>query len=264
MDPFKVLGVNYTDDLPHIKSIFRQLVLKYHPDRGGNPNTFNKIREAYDTIYKFKIDNINQIKRENISFNEYLQNRKSINNNKRPRKQVLNPNNIDMDVFNKIYENTRLEDVYDIGRESFLKNDQSKKRTMSIIREPTLLCNSVLQNVKEIGIDKIKDLSVYNSEDKTKLQCSDIKYAFEDKESLKDIQNPVNTRKSSELNSEEICRYRNNRNNINYKMSNKDKEYYKIKKQKELELENKRLFNYNRQIEIGKRQWERLSNYVSL
>jgi len=265
MDSFKILGVNYTDDINHIKQVFRDLVLKHHPDRGGNAQIFNKIKTAYDDIYKFKMQKLNQIKRENVTFDEYLQTRDKIEQNKQPRRQtIMNPHNLDMGVFNRIYESTRLDDAYDIGRESFLKNDNNTKREMIKIRDPSLLCDGMLQNIKEIGLTDVADLSVYNTNNKNKLECADIKYAFENKESLKDIKNPINTRTSSILNSENTARFRNERNNINMKMSREDKRFYQNKKQKEREIEYQRQFNAKRRMDIEKRQWERLSNFVSL
>lgn len=265
MDPFKILQVKYTDTLNHIKNVFRSIVLKHHPDRGGDPETFAKYKDAYDAIHKFKTENLQQIHRENISFDDYLQTRKKIENNRRPREQILNPSNLNLSVFNKIYESTRLEDAYDIGRESFLKdNNNKKKRAMVRIHDPDKLYDSVLQNIREIGVNKVNDLSVYNLKNKKGMQCSDIKFAFENKESLKDIKNPINTRKQSNLNSQNASKYANKRNNISYEMSAEDKKYYDYKRKKDLELEHQRRFHAKRQSEIEKRQWERLTNFISL
>lgn len=43
----KVLGLPPDATPAEIKSKYRQLALKHHPDKGGDAATFNKINEAY-------------------------------------------------------------------------------------------------------------------------------------------------------------------------------------------------------------------------
>src|SRR5210317_1152812 len=50
MDPYTVLGVEQSASDRDIKSAFRKLAVKYHPDRGGDENKFKEINEAYDKI----------------------------------------------------------------------------------------------------------------------------------------------------------------------------------------------------------------------
>ena len=47
MDPYTVLGVDQASSDQDIKSAFRKLAVKYHPDRGGDENKFKEINEAY-------------------------------------------------------------------------------------------------------------------------------------------------------------------------------------------------------------------------
>ena len=49
-DPYQLLGVNEQSSDQDIKSAFRKLAVKYHPDRGGDENKFKEINEAYDKI----------------------------------------------------------------------------------------------------------------------------------------------------------------------------------------------------------------------
>ena len=50
MDPYQTLGVDQSADDQQIKSAFRKLAVKYHPDRGGDESKFKEINEAYDKI----------------------------------------------------------------------------------------------------------------------------------------------------------------------------------------------------------------------
>lgn len=50
MDPFKTLNVSESASLDEIKSAYRKLASKNHPDRGGDTRLFQEIQGAYDTL----------------------------------------------------------------------------------------------------------------------------------------------------------------------------------------------------------------------
>ena len=50
MDHYNTLGVPRDADHDTIKKAYRKLAMQHHPDRGGDPNEFQKITEAYDTL----------------------------------------------------------------------------------------------------------------------------------------------------------------------------------------------------------------------
>lgn len=49
-DHYNTLGVSKTATQDEIKSAYRKLASKHHPDRGGDTATFQKIQAAYDVI----------------------------------------------------------------------------------------------------------------------------------------------------------------------------------------------------------------------
>jgi len=49
-DPYQVLGVDREASKLELKKRFRQLSLENHPDKGGDPETFMKIRKAYEAL----------------------------------------------------------------------------------------------------------------------------------------------------------------------------------------------------------------------
>lgn len=50
MDQWTTLGVNRGASADEIKSAYRKLAMKHHPDRGGDVAEFQKIQSAYDDI----------------------------------------------------------------------------------------------------------------------------------------------------------------------------------------------------------------------
>lgn len=49
-DYYKDLGVSKTASQDEIKRAFKKQAMKHHPDRGGNPEAFKKVSEAYETL----------------------------------------------------------------------------------------------------------------------------------------------------------------------------------------------------------------------
>jgi curved DNA-binding protein len=50
MDYYSALGVNKTASQDEIKSAYRKMAMKHHPDRGGDAAKFKEIEEAYRTL----------------------------------------------------------------------------------------------------------------------------------------------------------------------------------------------------------------------
>lgn len=50
MNPYEILEVEVTADKPKIKKAYRKKAQKYHPDKGGDIQTFQLISLAYETL----------------------------------------------------------------------------------------------------------------------------------------------------------------------------------------------------------------------
>jgi len=51
-DPYSILGVNQGASEDEIKKAYRKKAMKHHPDKGGDPNEFKRIQNAYDRLTK--------------------------------------------------------------------------------------------------------------------------------------------------------------------------------------------------------------------
>ena len=66
MNPYKILGVSFNDDIDTIQKAYKRLALKYHPDKNRNDSDceekFKEISNAYNKILKEKefSSNINE------------------------------------------------------------------------------------------------------------------------------------------------------------------------------------------------------------
>ena len=47
---YDILGVNINSSKSMIKNAYKKLAMKYHPDKGGDPEKFKKISEAYEVL----------------------------------------------------------------------------------------------------------------------------------------------------------------------------------------------------------------------
>ena len=62
MEYFKQLNINEKSSKDDIKKAYFKLILKHHPDKGGDPQTFIKIKKTYDSllISKFAFNTISK------------------------------------------------------------------------------------------------------------------------------------------------------------------------------------------------------------
>lgn len=50
-DYYKLLGVEKSSSDKDIKKAYKKLTLQHHPDKGGSPEEFKKIQEAYEVRF---------------------------------------------------------------------------------------------------------------------------------------------------------------------------------------------------------------------
>ena len=125
LDPYKILGISKQYDESMLKKAYLKKAMKSHPDRGGSKDEFQKVSIAY-TVLKKKLKEKQQIH----SHHELRDNAKSFMSSQ-PTHQISTGDNFDVKVFNKIYDENRIEDAYDDGYGSWMKetsNDSGQQK----------------------------------------------------------------------------------------------------------------------------------------
>ena len=122
MDPYKILNISKQYDEQLLKKAYLKAAMKYHPDRGGSPSEFQKISIAYALLKQKLKDNNNNHSHDQLrqNANDYFNTQQS-----QPKVNVNMTENFDVDVFNSIYEENKIKDVYDEGYSSWMNSNNS-------------------------------------------------------------------------------------------------------------------------------------------
>lgn len=121
LDPYKILGIPKQFNEAMLKKAYLKKAMKAHPDRGGSKREFQKVSIAY-TVLKKKLKEQGEIHHHN----ELKQNAESFMGTQQQGGQNINmKDNFDADVFNKIYEENRIEEAYDDGYGSWMQQNES-------------------------------------------------------------------------------------------------------------------------------------------
>jgi curved DNA-binding protein CbpA len=269
LDPYKILNVPYNSSLENIRNNFKKLVLKHHPDRGGNPQIFDLIKNAYTYLYKYKIEQKKQLEKERMNFEKYTSKRnfETEHLDREFQKLKINPNdkNLDMNKFNKIFEEHKIEDAdsrgYEYKRdnnrldpEELMKkysNKQKKKLEIQVYEEPEPI-ELTNENYKKLGLKHVKDFSQkYGNKGS---QYTDFQKAYTEYDNT--------TMKNYRKKEYSIEEYRNMRNNQNFEMSESEKRKMKIKQQQELEMEEKRRYYLSKNDEKIFKNFKKFQNFL--
>lgn len=121
IDPYKVLDLNYDYNEEQLKSSFKRLALKFHPDRpGGSEAHFRVIKQAYlELEEKLRMKEgdrqFNELKNQSLDF---LQSQPNV-----PPQQGKPVGVFDQNMFNKIYDENRTEQSTDFGYSDWMNEN---------------------------------------------------------------------------------------------------------------------------------------------
>ena len=269
-DPWEILGLEYdTYDIDKIKKAYKKNALKYHPDKAGKKyeDKFQLITQSYIYLLK-KSEQHNNLdikmnkKVEHIIYEDDI--------NDKVENIYISKDKFDIEQFNKIFEKYKVPSNYDKGyseimndkipddndnifgvkfnndifNSHFDKKKNKKSNELIEFKEPIALETSLSNyNNTFLGQDDINDFGSVNSGG---LSYTDYKKAHIDETLLIDV-NKVNYKKYKSVEQLE-----NDRSNISYVMSSKEKEKYDYIERKVLEDEQirlNRIINNDRMME---------------
>jgi len=268
LDPYKILKINKNYDEKTLKKAYLNAAMKSHPDRGGSPQAFQQVSIAFGLLQKRLKERENNHSHDQLrdaSRNYYNQQSNA------PKVNVNMNDNFDIDVFNKIYDENKIPEVYDEGYgewmnsnpaleteqskmfqngfnkdmfnstfENYKKEQSQRNQNNSLVKyqEPEVKISlSNADSIMTLGQGKITDFSGKSEN----LNYTDYKQAFTDGSTLIDI-NSVDT--SDRANS--IGGIKSQRRNISYNMSEKDQKKQALLRIEEQKAENNRLERLNR------------------
>ena len=266
-DPYKVLQVNYSDDLETIRDSFRKMALIHHPDRGGNPKMFDLIRKSYKDIFDFRKNQERHLQREARNISKMRKERATIDTvqlNENEQKSIERN-------FNRIFQNTRVETANDRGygnnmvessnhREddkNIKRNPVKKFEKQIVIYEEPEGINLLGQNYEELGQTNIKDFSKRNLSGQ---QYTDYMVAHSDSISVNDLQNLPNIRKDYKS----VNELKNSRSKVSHRMSPEQLAKYNTKIQREKDMEERRQMMFYQHKKDVEKKYNSIRNFLTL
>ena len=280
LNPYKILGIGKNYDENTLKKAYLRKAMVSHPDRGGSQSEFQKVSIAYTVLLKKLSDKNNNHLHNDLRNNSQSYMTQQSSNNMRNTNMT---DQFDINLFNKIYDENKLDDVYDKGYGDWMSQNTNEK----LLEQPKMfnksfnkdlfnnefnkyktqqqkqMGNQVVQydepqvDISMRGKDSLmvlgqKNVSDFSGQSSGGLTFRDYKDAFtnsclidESSVNLDDRFNNIHNLKSS-------------RTNVNYKMSPEDlrkQELTKLKQQKE---EEQRLYRLQQRDNQSFNTYERI------
>lgn len=244
LDPYKILGIGKDYDEKTLKKSYLKAAMKAHPDRGGTPQAFQQVSIAFTLLQK-KLK-----ERENSHSHQELRDGAKDFFSQQANTPKLNTKmteKFDIDVFNQIYEQNKIPEVYDDGYGDWInqnpalesgqtkmfqngfnkdmfnatfenyKREQAQKNPQNALvkyQEPEVKISiSNADSIMTLGQGKITDFSGQSDN----LTYTDYKQAFTDGSMLID---PSSVDTSGRANS--VRGIKSQRSNISYQMTQED------------------------------------------
>ncbi len=257
------IGMNYDEEI--LKKAYLKRAMESHPDRGGSTEEFKLVTACYRALM-IKLKNEtnaiehNELRENSMGFiNEQSQNTQE--NKYTDLSKKFNSN-----VFNQVYEENRVEDVYDDGYEGWMKKEDSfqkpedgslteenfnnqflkykqknqigKQKQVTKYKEPEVdISYKNKSSIMTLGQGKITDFSGESGG----LMYRDYKDAFSNPYLVQEDDINMNKRPK------DLKKIESERENISYEMDEKDQQIHALKmiqEAKEEELRIQRLRNY--------------------
>lgn len=277
-NPFKILEISYNASEGDIKKAYHKMALKYHPDKGGDPNKFRVITQSY----LYLLEKFKEAKDSGRSHGDLRNEAKNFfeSQQEQLKQRKINPvhfdkDKMDLDKFNKMFEENRLTSIYDKGyggtwedepkiekdnifsddfnldvfNATFNKKKDIKNNQIIEYKAPQALVSSNLP-FEEIGRDEINDFSS-GFNDKT--QFTDYKAAYT---KLNTLEYDEKYKRKDFKNLDDLKR---ERDNIKYELSPEEKKRLEMEKYEEEQRDQKRMMNVMAENRLLEEHFQRMN-----
>lgn len=280
VDPYKILNLKKNFTREELREAYKKLAFQVHPDRGGTDYMFKLVTYCYKLLCKeYNL---------RTSDKQYSELKSSFKAAAAATAAPEIPRNerFNIDKFNKIFEDNKLESLQDSGYGDFLKEttsqdeptkvfDVDKKITSETFnkkfeeltttnksnkfitkyKEPEALETSKKMNFTILGQDTMDDFSGENMSRKN-LNFMDLKLAH----TTSRIVDPQKVKPRKHYKS--IDEFEADRSAISHQMSEKDRIYYEKVERLEQAKERARLKKLAEQDELASAHFQRLHNLL--
>ena len=164
INPYNELNIGRNYDENSLKKAYLKRAMETHPDRGGTKEDFQRVTVSYKALMiklnEEKESHEHNELRDNSS--RYM-NEQSNDNKMNVQYQDLSKN-FNSNVFNKIYEETKVEDVYDDGYSGWMKKNETMEG--DIQQNPSLTKDNFNDHFSKLKSEQVKkkgkQLTKYN------------------------------------------------------------------------------------------------------
>lgn len=265
INPHQVLGIEEGSSITEIKMAYKKLSRVHHPDKGGSEELFHIINEAYIKLlneYDQQHEHEVKIKRDVIA-QEYQPHNDG-------KQMVGMGNKFDLDRFNKTFEQCKIsDDPFNRGYGEIMDKTMRRNRDEVVVAHPSTIFvedqgkeeeeGGQLQVYKEpqalngfgvfyseLGQDEISDFTSKGNMDYRKAFSS--KFIDPDKTTYK--------------HHDSIESYRRERDNIDYKLNERDRELLMLRDKQNEQKEAERVKRLKQRDQLIEEQYNRFNKMM--
>jgi curved DNA-binding protein CbpA len=283
LDPYKILGISKEYDETTLKKAYLRAAMKSHPDRGGSALAFQQVSIAYTLLTKKLKEQNNNHSHNDLRDHSRDYSQQQMN---QPKVNINMKDNFDADVFNKIYEDNKISDVYDEGYGNWMNDNPALESGQQKLFQNGFnkdMFNSTFENYKQqqsqenkhqvvqyqqpetrismanqdsmvtLGQGKVTDFSGESSN----LQFTDYKKAFTDGSTLIDTSTVSLQGRSNDING-----IKSQRSNLSYQLSPEDQQKVAIQQMRDQQEEDKRTSRLNVYDQKSGQAYERIHSML--
>ena len=120
MNPYHILGVSKSYTLEELKEKYKTLAMKVHPDKGGTEELFLLVTKCY----KYLVQEFHK----KVSQKEYHDLKKEFKKSDAANEDYAGSKpKFDLNKFNKVFTDTKLENAYDKGYSDWMSDEKVKE-----------------------------------------------------------------------------------------------------------------------------------------